>query len=152
MKPPTLVATALISITGLISILAFASSALTPSAMAAEDSQSEQKSAGKVADAPAGEPLADRALRLADKRSFPAARERWTRVRDEIYEEIMTRGWSAEFGTFVQSYDSDTLDASSLMMPLVFFVSPSDPKMLQTIDAINRDSTSAGTPHGARFL
>ena len=40
----------------------------------------------------------DRALRLADKRSFPAPRERWTRVRDEVYQEIMSRGWSAEFG------------------------------------------------------
>jgi GH15 family glucan-1,4-alpha-glucosidase len=86
----------------------------------------------------------DRALRLADKRSFPADRDRWTRVRDEVYEEIMARGWSARCGAFVQSYDSETLDASALMMPLVFFVSPSDPKMLKTIDAINRPPEEGG--------
>jgi GH15 family glucan-1,4-alpha-glucosidase len=86
----------------------------------------------------------DRALRLVDKRSFPADRDRWMRVRDEIYEEIISRGWNAERGMFVQSYDSETLDASALMMPLVFFVSPSDPKMLQTIDAINRPPEDGG--------
>ena len=38
----------------------------------------------------------DRGLRLADKRSFPADRDKWLKVRDEIYEEIMEKGWSAE--------------------------------------------------------
>jgi GH15 family glucan-1,4-alpha-glucosidase len=80
----------------------------------------------------------DRALRLADKRSFPAERERWLKVRDEIYEEIMERGWSPQRKAFVQAYDSDTLDASSLIMPLVFFVAPKGPRMLSTLDAINR--------------
>jgi GH15 family glucan-1,4-alpha-glucosidase len=86
----------------------------------------------------------DRALRLADKRSFPADRDRWLRVRDQIYEEIMARGWSAEHQAFMQSYDSDTLDASVLMMPLVFFVSPTDPRMLATVDAINRSPEEGG--------
>jgi GH15 family glucan-1,4-alpha-glucosidase len=86
----------------------------------------------------------DRALRLAAKRSFPADRDRWLRVRDQIYEEIMARGWSDKHRAFMQSYNSDTLDASSLMMPLVFFVSPSDPKMLDTIDAINRSPEEGG--------
>jgi len=86
----------------------------------------------------------DRSLRLADKRSFPADRDRWLRVRDQIYEEIMARGWSDQHQAFMQSYDSETLDASSLMMPLVFFVSPRDPKMLDTIDAINRSPESGG--------
>ena len=86
----------------------------------------------------------DRALRLAAKRSFPADRDRWLRVRDQIYEEIMTRGWSDEHHAFMQSYDSDTLDASALMMPLVFFLSPTDRKMLSTIDAINRSPDEGG--------
>ncbi len=86
----------------------------------------------------------DRGLRLADKRSFPADRDRWLRVRDEIYEEIMARGWSDKHHAFMQSYDSDTLDASVLTMPLVFFVSPSDPRMLDTIDAINRSPEAGG--------
>jgi len=80
----------------------------------------------------------DRGLRLAAKRSFPADRERWLKVRDEIYEEIMDKGWSKEQGAFVQSYGDDTLDASNLIMPLVFFLSPNDPRMLGTLEAINR--------------
>jgi GH15 family glucan-1,4-alpha-glucosidase len=76
----------------------------------------------------------DRGLRLADKRSFPADRDRWLAVRDEIYEEIMQEGWSEERKAFVQSYGSTTLDASNLTMPLVFFVSPTDRRMLSTLD------------------
>jgi GH15 family glucan-1,4-alpha-glucosidase len=86
----------------------------------------------------------DRGLRLADKRSFPADREHWLKVRDEIYEEIMARGWSDKHRAFMQAYESDTLDASVLMMPLVFFMAPNDPKMLATIDAINRSPGEGG--------
>jgi GH15 family glucan-1,4-alpha-glucosidase len=86
----------------------------------------------------------DRGLRLASKRSFPADRERWLRVRDEIYEEIMDRGWSPERNAFVQSYDDDTLDASNLIMPLVFFLAPNDPRMLGTLDATNRPPRDGG--------
>ena len=86
----------------------------------------------------------DRALRLADKRSFPADRERWLRVRDEIYEEIMRKAWDAERRTFVQSYDSPALDASLLLMPLVFFLSPTDPRMLGTLRAIKRSPRDGG--------
>ena len=90
----------------------------------------------------------DRGLRLADKRSFPADRERWLRVRDEIYEEIMERGWSSERRAFVQSYDGDTLDAANLIMPLVFFVAPKGPRMLSTLDAINRPPRDNGLVAG----
>jgi pentatricopeptide repeat protein len=86
----------------------------------------------------------DRGLRLADKRSFPAERERWLKVRDEIYEDIMEKGWSPERKAFVQTYGSDTLDASNLIMPLVFFLSPKDPRMLSTLDAIDRSPREGG--------
>jgi GH15 family glucan-1,4-alpha-glucosidase len=86
----------------------------------------------------------DRALRLADKRSLPADRERWSKVRDEIYEEIMKKGWSDAHKAFLQAYESDTLDASVLIMPLMFFVAPSDPRMLATIDAIQRSPEDGG--------
>ncbi|MBA3423190.1 MAG: glycoside hydrolase family 15 protein [Rubrobacter sp.] len=86
----------------------------------------------------------DRGLRLASKRSFPADRERWLAVRDEIYEEIMDRGWSPQRNAFVQSYDDDTLDASNLIMPLVFFLAPNDPRMLGTLDATNRPPRDGG--------
>jgi GH15 family glucan-1,4-alpha-glucosidase len=76
----------------------------------------------------------DRGIRLADKRGFPGNRARWMAERDRIYREIMERGWNANIGAFVQSYDSEALDAANLIMPLVFFVSPTDPRMLSTID------------------
>jgi GH15 family glucan-1,4-alpha-glucosidase len=80
----------------------------------------------------------DRALRLADKRSLPAPRERWLQTRDAIYHELMQKGWNPDRGAFVQYYGSDALDASHLLMPLVFFIAPNDPRMLSTIDAIRR--------------
>lgn len=86
----------------------------------------------------------DRALRLADKRSFPADRNRWTYVRDQVYETIMDQGWSQKRNAFTQSFGDDSLDASLLVMPLVLFVSPTDPRMIRTIDAINRAPKDGG--------
>jgi GH15 family glucan-1,4-alpha-glucosidase len=86
----------------------------------------------------------DRSLRLADKRSFPADRTRWLNVRDEIFEEVMARGWDGGRGVFVQSFGSEALDASSLLMPLVFFMAPNDPRMLSTVDAIRRPLDQGG--------
>ena len=86
----------------------------------------------------------DRALRLADKRSFPANRAGWLAARDAIYNAIMTDGWNEQRGAFAQHFGSDALDAATLMMPLVFFVSPTDPRMLRTLDAINRSPTVGG--------
>jgi GH15 family glucan-1,4-alpha-glucosidase len=86
----------------------------------------------------------DRGIRLADKRSFPADRDRWKKVRDQIYEEIMLKGWNQSRQAFVQHYDSDSLDASNLIMPLVFFMSPNDPRMLSTLSAINRSPKEGG--------
>lgn len=86
----------------------------------------------------------DRGLRLAAKRSLPADETRWRGVRNEIYEEILSRGWCPERESFVQSYGSTHLDASTLIMPLVFFLAPNDPKMLKTIEAINRRPADGG--------
>ena len=81
----------------------------------------------------------DRGLRLAAKRSFPTDVARWQHNRDEIYREIMERGWNHERQSFVQAYGSERLDASLLLMPLVLFVSPKDPRMLRTIDRIQQE-------------
>ena len=86
----------------------------------------------------------DRGLRLARKRSFPANHLRWLQVRDEIYLDILKNGWSAERHAFVQHYGSHALDASNLIMPLVFFMAPNDPRMIQTIDAISKDPSEGG--------
>ncbi len=86
----------------------------------------------------------DRAIRLADKRSFPADRPRWLKLRDRIYEEVFERGWSAKRNAFVQFYGSESLDASNLIMPLVFFTAPNDPRMLATIDATVKSPDEGG--------
>lgn len=76
----------------------------------------------------------DRGIRLADKRGFPGNRTRWMAERDRIYHQVMDQGWNPEVGAFVQHYGSRALDAANLIMPLVFFVSPTDPRILSTID------------------
>jgi GH15 family glucan-1,4-alpha-glucosidase len=89
----------------------------------------------------------DRGLRLADKRSFPADRQRWLQTRDTIYEDIMAKGWNPERRAFVQAYGSQALDASVLLMPLVFFLSPTDPRMLSTLEAVQRELMSDSLVH-----
>ncbi len=86
----------------------------------------------------------DRGLRLADKRSFPADRARWIAARDAILEEVMAKGWNKDRKAFVQSYGSDALDASLLLLPLVFFTAPNDPRMLSTLDAIRTPLAQGG--------
>jgi GH15 family glucan-1,4-alpha-glucosidase len=78
----------------------------------------------------------DRGIRLAHKRSFPAPLERWYTVRDEIYHDIFTHFWNASRQTFVQYKGAEVVDAASLLMPLVRFISPSDPRWLSTLRAI----------------
>jgi len=81
----------------------------------------------------------DRAIRLANKRSFPAPLSRWYEVRDTIYRDIYDRFWDASRHAFVQHPGASTLDASSLLMPLVRFISPTDPRWVSTLRAIERD-------------
>jgi GH15 family glucan-1,4-alpha-glucosidase len=76
----------------------------------------------------------DRAIRLATKRSLPLDRARLLVERDRIYEAVMTSGWDGERRTFVQHFGTDALDAANLIMPLVFFISPTDPRMVGTIN------------------
>ncbi|MGC2360666.1 MAG: glycoside hydrolase family 15 protein [Thermoplasmata archaeon] len=84
----------------------------------------------------------DRAIRIAEKRGFPADLENWRATRDEIYERIMRKGWDKKRGSFVQCYGGSALDASALLMPLVFFVSAKDPRMTATIEAIRAELVS----------
>ena len=86
----------------------------------------------------------DRGIRLADKRALPADRAKWIRERDRIYEEVMTKGWNEKRRAFTQFYGSENLDASLLIMPLVFFMAPTDPRMIGTIDAILKNPGDGG--------
>jgi len=86
----------------------------------------------------------DRGIRLAERRSFPADLTKWHKVRNEIYEEVLTLGWNDKRQAFVQHYGSDTLDASVLIMPLVFFMAPTDPRFVSTLNAILRSVNDDG--------
>jgi len=81
----------------------------------------------------------ERALRIAERRALPAPVARWREVRDVIHHEINARFWDGSRGVYVQYRDSTTLDASCLLMPLVGFVGPRDPRWLSTLDAIGRE-------------
>ncbi|KAK4101641.1 glycoside hydrolase family 15 protein [Parathielavia hyrcaniae] len=88
----------------------------------------------------------DRGLRLADKRNFPCPnRARWLAARDGLYEEIMEKAYNADMKCFVQSYESRTmLDSSILIAPLVFFISPNDPRFVNTMDRIMLNPEKGG--------
>jgi GH15 family glucan-1,4-alpha-glucosidase len=86
----------------------------------------------------------DRGIRLAEKRSFPGNHARWLEARDRIYEEVMTKGWNPKRRAFTQFYGSADLDASVLIMPLVFFMAPTDPRMISTIRAILASPAEGG--------
>jgi GH15 family glucan-1,4-alpha-glucosidase len=83
----------------------------------------------------------ERAGRISRQRGLPAGDGRWMAERDAIYEEIMEKGWNPEKKSFVQYYGSDALDASLLMMPLVKFVGPTDPRWIATLDRIQQELT-----------
>ena len=84
----------------------------------------------------------DRAIRLATAHGRPAPLQRWTEQRDAIYEQVMTRGWNAERGAFVQHYDDKVLDSSLLRMSRVGFVAPQDPMWLSTLRAMDDELVS----------
>jgi GH15 family glucan-1,4-alpha-glucosidase len=84
----------------------------------------------------------DRALRLARHRGLPAPYAEWMQTSSAIYEQIMQHGWNDKLQSFVQYYGSDAIDASSLLMVLTRFAGPNDPRILQTIHAIQKNLTS----------
>jgi GH15 family glucan-1,4-alpha-glucosidase len=84
----------------------------------------------------------DRGARLAERRGHAEQAEEWQAVADEIREDILTRGVD-ERGVFRQHYDTDALDASNLLVPLVRFLGPEDERVRATVTAI-RDELTEG--------
>ncbi|HYZ97582.1 MAG TPA: glycoside hydrolase family 15 protein, partial [Acidimicrobiales bacterium] len=83
----------------------------------------------------------DRAIALAARLGADDRVPGWKATRDEIHAAILDRGWSDTAGAFTQSFGSDDLDASNLMMAPVGFLPADDPRMLATIDAIEERLT-----------
>jgi len=80
----------------------------------------------------------DRAIKSVEMFGLNGPVERWSRIRAEIHEEVCRRAFNAKLGAFAQSYDSDLLDASALLIPQVGFLPPDDARIHGTVAAIER--------------
>jgi GH15 family glucan-1,4-alpha-glucosidase len=85
----------------------------------------------------------DRGARLAERRGEAEHVERWQALADEIRADILERGVDNR-GVFRQHYDTDALDASNLLVPLVRFLPPEDERVCATVRAIRDELTEAG--------
>ncbi len=85
----------------------------------------------------------DRAVRVAQL-GKPGALARWREVRDRIHAEVCEKGYDAERGTFTQYYGSTELDAAVLLIPEVGFLPPEDPRVVSTVETIQRELTQGG--------
>jgi GH15 family glucan-1,4-alpha-glucosidase len=86
----------------------------------------------------------DRAVDTVERYDLPGPVDRWRRIRDELHREVCREAFNAELNSFTQAYGSNDLDASTLLIPLVGFLPGNDPRVLGTIDAIQRDLTRDG--------
>jgi GH15 family glucan-1,4-alpha-glucosidase len=80
----------------------------------------------------------DRAIKDFERFKLAAPLDHWRSLRDKIHEDVCRHGFNASVGTFVQSYGSTALDASLLLIPLVGFLPASDPRVVATVEAIER--------------
>jgi GH15 family glucan-1,4-alpha-glucosidase len=78
----------------------------------------------------------DRALAMADRYGLPGPTARWRRERALVRAEILEHGFDRDLGAFVQAYGARELDASLLVVPMVGFLPPGDPRVLGTIDRV----------------
>jgi GH15 family glucan-1,4-alpha-glucosidase len=81
----------------------------------------------------------DRAVKAIEEYGLEGPVERWRACRDEVHEEVCEKGFDADRNTFTQYYGSQSLDASTLMIPLVGFLPGTDPRVAGTVDAIQRE-------------
>ena len=81
----------------------------------------------------------ERTIRVARQRGLPGDLTLWSKTRDEIYERIMSRCWNDDLQAFTQTEDGTELDAGVLLMPMVKFLSPADPKFLSTLEAVEKE-------------
>jgi GH15 family glucan-1,4-alpha-glucosidase len=80
----------------------------------------------------------DRSIKSAEEFGLDGPLDRWRRVRAEIHAEVCERGYDPERQSFVQSYGAKELDASLLLLPVMGFLPPHDPRVISTVRAIER--------------
>jgi GH15 family glucan-1,4-alpha-glucosidase len=86
----------------------------------------------------------DRGIKLCEEFGREGPVERWRTVRQEIHEQVCREGWNESVGAFTQSYGSQQLDASVLLLPLVGFLPPDDPRVRSTVNAVREELTWDG--------
>jgi len=86
----------------------------------------------------------DRGVQGVERLGLEGPVDRWRQLREEIHEEVCREAFSVELNSFTQSYGSSELDASTLLIPLLGFLPPDDPRVIGTIDAIQRELTRDG--------
>jgi GH15 family glucan-1,4-alpha-glucosidase len=86
----------------------------------------------------------DRAVQAIEKHGLDGPLQRWRELRDEVHAEVMDKGYDAERNTFTQHYETTEVDASLLVLSAVGFIAGDDPKMLGTIQAVERDLMTSG--------
>ena len=86
----------------------------------------------------------DRAIKSAEEFRQDHTLDRWRRLRQTIHDEVCRRAFDSEIGVFVQAYGSKLLDASLLLMPLVGFLPPEDPRVRATVEAIEQRLVADG--------
>lgn len=80
----------------------------------------------------------DRTIRSVEQFKLKAPIDEWRKIRDQIHEDICRRGFDAKLGSFVQSYGSKEVDASLLLLPLVGFLPPTDPRIVGTVRRVEK--------------
>ncbi|KUI23743.1 glycoside hydrolase family 15 protein [Mycobacterium sp. GA-2829] len=80
----------------------------------------------------------ERTIRIARTRGLPGDIVSWSKARDEIYDRIMTKCWNDDLQAFTRVEGGSDLDAGVLLMPMLKFLSPADPRFLSTLDAVER--------------
>ena len=86
----------------------------------------------------------DRAIKSAEGFGLPGDIDRWRLIREEIHNDVCTRGYDSDMGSFVQAYGSKELDASLLLLPAIGFLPPEDARIRGTVAAIERDLVVGG--------
>lgn len=89
----------------------------------------------------------DRAIKDAEQFGFEGPVDQWRKLRDQIHQQVCAQGFDPQLNSFVQTYGSHDLDASLLMLPLVGFLPPTDPRIRGTIDAVQEHLVYDGFVH-----
>ena len=81
----------------------------------------------------------DRAIKIAEHRSFPYPEKEWHEIRSEIYNDIYNNFWNEKLNAWVQYKGAKHVDASVMLMPLTHFISPMEPRWLSTMKVIEKE-------------